>query len=80
MKKKLTAPNLSHTRQLSKRRINESRDLWLGLFTDALNALLSSDDDRVKSLTRMEADELAQSALNVADAALAVVEERFPNV
>lgn len=64
----------------SKRRINRTRDIWLGFFQDALNSLLSSDEDQIKEVTDEEAANLASTAARIADKALAETEERFPGL
>ncbi len=64
----------------SRRRINRTRELWIDLFRDALNALIGSDEDRIKELSDDEAEEISTSAARIADRALAKTEERFPGL
>lgn len=64
----------------SKRRLARSRDLFIEMFRDALNALIETDDDKIKELTDQEADELVSSAAKIAERALAKIEERFPGI
>lgn len=64
----------------SRRKLAESRDLYIDLFTSALNSLLSTDEDRIKELTDAEAEEIVNSAAKIAERALTKIEERFPGV
>jgi hypothetical protein len=62
----------------SKRRVNRSRELWDDFFHTAFEAMIASDDDRVKEVSDEEARVLVDSAAKYAEAALAKIEERFP--
>jgi vacuolar-type H+-ATPase subunit E/Vma4 len=57
--------------------VNRSREEWDGYFADALNALLSTDSERIKEVTEEEAKTIVESAARIADAALEKIEERF---
>jgi len=63
---------------ISKRRVNRSRELWEDYFHTALEALMASDEDRVKEVSEEEARAIVDSAAKYAEAALAKIEERFP--
>ena len=77
-------PNPSRTSRVSdattKRRVAKSRELYLTFFSDALNALLSSDDEDTKAISEEEADEITASASRIAESALKRIEERFPTI
>lgn len=61
----------------SKRRVSRSRELWISYFQSALDSLMSNDQDDEKELEQDEADKIIRSASRIADAALAMTEERF---
>ena len=67
----------SDSPSVSRRRVNRSREEWDGYFADALNALLSTDNERIKEVTEEEAKTIVESAARIADAALEKIEERF---
>ena len=73
-------PRIRTSDAVSRRRINRSRDLWIDYFRDALNSLLSTDEDSVKELTDDEATIITASARKVADKALEETERRFPDL
>lgn len=64
----------------TKRRVARSKELYIDLFRDAFNALLSTDEDRVKSVSIEEAREIAESADNLASAARDKIEEKYPEL
>ena len=65
---------------VSKRKVNQSRDLWIDFFRDALNSLLSTDEGEVKEFTDLEAEAITSSATLIANKALEKTEQRFPGM
>ena len=64
----------------SKRRVARSKTMFMMFFQDALNALVSSDEEPTKAISLEEARELATSAANVAEAAIDEIESRYPGL
>ena len=62
----------------TKRKLTKHRDLWLDFFSMSLDAMIPRDEDgEIKGISETEAQTIALSARNIADAALSQAEERF---